>query len=120
MSALKKVELGVTFAQIVCGSCGGVYAITERYREQREKKCESWTCPYCNTGWGYSNHKTEAQLEKERHQQTLVRLNEEKAAREELERKLQRVGKGVCPECKRSFRDLERHMACKHGQEPRA
>ena len=32
-------------------------------------------------------------------------------------RKLNRVAKGICPECKRSFTNLARHMKCKHPRE---
>lgn len=103
----------VTLTQISCGECGGTYAINERYRQQSEQEARCWTCPYCRASWGYPG-KTEAQKERDRHQATLARLNDEKAARERLERKLKRVNRGVCPECNRSFQNLAQHMKCKH------
>ena len=113
MSALRQVELGVAFTQIDCGSCGGSYAINERYHDHCQERGKSWTCPYCKCGWGYSNKGLLAE-EKERHQKTLARLNTEIAEKEALARKLKRVDRGVCPKCNRTFRNLARHMACKH------
>ena len=36
--------------------------------------------------------------------------------KDKLARKLKRVGRGVCPECNRTFQNLASHMACKHGE----
>lgn len=118
--ALASIKVEVELTEINCGECGGVYAINERYREQQYKKGGVWTCPYCKTGWGYSGNSENEQLrrmledEKKRRNAALARENEERAAKEKLERKLKRVNRGVCPECNRSFANLARHMACKH------
>lgn len=116
------LQLAVTLTTVDCGECGGSYAINERYRRQCQDYGKSWTCPYCKTGWGFSGNgeleKTRAALaaEQERTKRALARENEERAAKDKLARKLKRVGKGVCPDCNRSFQNLARHMACKHGK----
>ena len=104
----------VTLTEINCGECGGTYAINERYRRQKQDNGGYWGCPYCKCEWGYG--KGELEKERERHQLTLSRLNEERVEKEKLERKLKRVDKGVCPHCNRTFRNLARHMDCKHKE----
>jgi len=106
------LDVAVTLTEINCGECGGTYAINERYRLQREEKSGYWTCPYCKCGWGYGTGTL--QKEKERHAATLSRLNEALAEKNAIERKLKRVGNGVCPHCNRHFQNLARHMKCKH------
>lgn len=109
------VQLAVTLTQMDCGVCGGTYAINERYRQQRYEKGGIWHCPYCQTDWGYE--KGELQRERERHQATLSRLNQEQAERQKVENKLKRVQRGVCPHCNRTFQNLAAHMACKHRKQ---
>ena len=111
---LANIQVYVELTQITCGGCGGTYAISERVRLHKEEKGEGWHCPYCKIGWGY--YKSAVQIEKEAHQRTLARLNDEIAERDRLARKLKRVDKGVCPHCKRTFRNLARHMDCKHKE----
>src|SRR5258708_12300645 len=106
---LAQVQLTVTLSEINCGKCGGTYAINERYREDCHEHGRSWNCPYCQTGWGYASKGLLAE-EQRRHQATLARLNEAAAARDQLARKLQRVQRGVCPQCNRSFHNLAPHM----------
>lgn len=111
----------VNLTEINCGECGGTYAINERYREQKYQKSGFWNCPYCQCSWGYGKGENaklreEVEAEKRRTQAALTRENEERAAKEKLERKLLRVGRGTCPECNRSFANLARHMNCKHGK----
>ena len=114
------LAVSVELTQINCGDCGGTYAINERYRLQKQRTGGTWTCPYCKTGWGYSGNsdnerlKRELEAERKRKHEALCRENEERAARERLERKLKRVNRGVCPECNRMFQNLAQHMKCKH------
>jgi len=119
--ALAAIQVTVELTEINCGECGGTYAINERYRLQKYQRGESWTCPYCRTGWGYAgnseNEKLRRELaaEKQRKEAALARENELRVEKEKVERKLKRVNRGVCPECNRSFQNLVRHMAGKHG-----
>ena len=110
--SLVNFQVTVELAQIICGNCGGTYAIADRVRTHKHEHGESWHCPYCQIGWGFN--KSQLVIEQERHQATLSRLNDALAAQAVLERKLKRVDKGVCPHCNRSFQNLARHMEHKH------
>lgn len=112
-------ELPVRLFTIDCGTCGGTYAINERYRNKKLEKGGFWHCPYCECSWGYGkgeNDKLKEELDAERQRKldALARANEAESARAKVERKLKRVQKGVCPCCNRTFSDLARHMATKH------
>jgi hypothetical protein len=116
---------------IQCGECGGTYAIQERYRAQRQEAGDGWNCPYCKCQWGYYGE-TEAQrlrrqlvqsqnsvvAERQRHDQTRADLRETElrriAQKGVTTRIKNRITKGVCPCCNRTFQDLQRHMAGKH------
>ena len=119
------------FYIVECGCCGGVYAILERVRLQKEREGKSWTCPYCDTGWGYSDNGTNAELKRElakaeqaikleRKQTEWARQDARnaknsargyKAAKTRIKN---RIAHGVCPCCQRTFENLARHMANKH------
>lgn len=113
------LALPIKLESVDCGRCGGSYALNERFIDTKREEGGSWHCPYCQSGWGYGGGelaKAKAALESERtrHAQTLARANEASAERDKAERKLKRVAKGICPECKRTFANLAQHMACKH------
>lgn len=121
-----KFAVQVELAEMNCGECGGVYAINERYREQQYKKGGTWTCPYCKTGWGYSGNseneklKRELEAERKRKLEALDRANaamfERDMAQKDLKRHLVRSKNGVCPCCKRTFKQLAAHMKTKHPE----
>ncbi len=104
----------VMLTEFSCGKCGGTYAINERYRLHQYERKGFWHCPYCQTDWGYAEG--ELQRVQKRLDAALSRENEERDAKEKAFRKLQRVQRGVCPHCNRSFQNLARHMACKHAK----
>lgn len=105
-----------------CITCGCVIGLQDEYYDERLRDHRDFHCPN-----GHQQHfssesdeeKAKRMLREEqaRHQRTLQRENDERAAKEKLERKLKRVGRGVCPECNRSFQNLARHMACQHKGE---
>ena len=103
-----------------CITCGVIFGVPANLVVQRKRDHKSFYCPNGHDQYypGESDVEKANRLlreERERHQRTLERENKERQAREQAERKLQRVGRGVCPECKRSFQNLARHMHCKHG-----
>lgn len=117
----------ISLTKIDCGSCGGTYAVNERYRADRARDGGGWTCPYCKCSWGYSqdneNLRLKRELEQKARELTAAKCDtlREKQLREAAEvreaksnRKLRRVHNGVCPCCKRTFSNLARHMATKH------
>jgi len=119
-------------------SCGGVYAIQEKFRLDKKEEGSSWTCPYCRTWWGYANNGTNAQLKREieekdkeiarqkanaeywhdRKQEAQAEAAHFRKSRDgvrgALARTRNRIGNGVCPCCNRSFSELLRHMETKH------
>lgn len=124
-----KFETSTRLAVINCGKCGGVYAITERHRGWCEDNRKSWNCPYCRTGWGFEYLKEQDRNEVEKakrlqeaaersarkawaeakHQANRARA--EKAAKTRIKN---RVSKGVCPCCNRTFQNLQQHMVTQH------
>ena len=113
------------FKTTTCITCGVIIAMNEDFYDRRLHDHRNYFCPSGHQQHFTSESKAEknARLlreEQERHKRTLARENAERAAKEKAERKLKRVGKGVCPECKRSFQNLARHMHCKHGIGPDA
>lgn len=125
------LKFEIELASITCGQCGGTYAINERYRADRQVDGGCWTCPYCRASWGYANNNENARLRKELDEQrartanALSRANlavaraDEAAARADkadkaLQRHKKRTAAGTCPCCKRTFQQLQRHMASKH------
>lgn len=120
-----------TDLQTISCQCGGVYAIGCAYYEQQRREGGSWTCPYCQSGWGFGGKGENAQLKKKllwqqaAHDQTLAELTDSRElvrvteSRRRAERgaktKLKnRIAKGVCPCCNRSFQNLHRHMTSQH------
>ena len=125
-----QIDVTVELTEFVCGECGGVYAISERFRKQcQDKGNRGWRCPYpdCNTTWGYYG-KTEAeklqdQLDCERQQrerisdqlkQTTRSLNAQRGATTRARNQLNRTKAGICPCCNRTFKQLAAHMKSQH------
>lgn len=127
------LELTVTLHSVSCGSCGGVYAINNSYRDKCYKEGLSWTCPYCKCGWGWGGKgenqilreqlaAKEAALTMERAHKAaaLTRANVAEVAKTKLEREATRgktrAAAGVCPCCPRTFVNLRRHLSTKHPE----
>lgn len=128
---MESLAYSVTLTTINCGCCGGVYAINEQYRAKCNQDGTGWHCPYCQVSWGYFSDNENAQLrrqleaakreaERERKRKEWA---EQEARHAELRARAQkgvatriknRVSKGVCPCCNRTFSDLARHMETKH------
>ncbi len=122
----------VELAEISC-KCGGVYAITERHRRSCQETGGSWTCPYCQTGWGFVGNSDNAKLKKEVEQnkrwaqqaQARARhagderdtaLRQKAAAKGQVTKLKNRAAAGVCPCCNRTFKQLATHMQMKHPE----
>ena len=125
MSAIHAISVQLT--EINCGVCGGVYAVNAMFHKHKQDKGGYWTCPYCKCDWGFDKSETELartqrELEEERKRRNdaLARANEAAAARDKAERALKRhktrAKNGVCPCCKRTFKQLARHMKSKHPE----
>lgn len=123
---------GVELHEVNC-SCGGVYAITESFHAQKHKEGGSWTCPYCQTGWGFRGNglneklrrdlaRKEAEVLRQRNvnaniqdtlQTTRHQLRAEKGAKTKLKK---RIADGMCPCCDRHFQNVHRHIKNQHPE----
>lgn len=127
----EKVNTTVELTTIEC-RCGGVYAITEKVRKQTYERCGGgWHCPYCRHEIGYFDNSEKDKLERElRNAKKREQWAREAASQARKERDLakrqasaqkaaktrikNRVARGVCPCCNRSFANLAAHMNTKH------
>ncbi len=112
-----------------CGECGVSFALPRQLNEENKKTGADWYCP---NGHCRVYRETEADRLRKELARKQAWLDQAKAStryqreqRERAERQLSatrgvitriknRVGKGVCPCCNRSFTDLRRHMDSKH------
>ena len=113
-----------TLVTETCIHCWARFAMPFELRDQRKKDHNSFFCVACGKGMIYSGESVEAKYkrlyhqEQQAHDQAKARARdaEEKAAN--LERTAKRLRKraanGVCPCCKRSFKELAAHMKTKH------
>ena len=120
---LAAVELTVNLTRVSCGECGGVYAINSRYHEQKREQGGFWNCPYCRCGWGFGesdNDRLKKQLKNTQKQLEWAQQDVKNAENRERGQKAaktrikNRIAKGVCPCCNRSFANLQKHMQTKH------
>lgn len=114
--------LTVTFWSVECFSCGTPFALSRDFYENRIADKKAWYCPN-----GHRQHFV-GQTDKEKLAQaraTITHLGDQKDAAQRsadsykghftrVKRQVERVEKGVCPHCNRSFADLRRHMESKH------
>lgn len=120
MAITSRVQLTV----MTCGSCGCDFAIPETMRAEKQRSGGRWYCPN-----GHSRVYSESDAAKYKRlyeSQFAATAKErenffaEQRRHEETQKKLRRVEKrvaaGVCPCCKRTFRQLSRHMQLKHSE----
>lgn len=112
---------------IDCPSCAAPYAINKDYVDRRRKDGKAWHCPYCQGITSFhgddENSKLRKELEAEKARK-LAALDEAnrlratndqlRAAESRLKKTVERVKKGVCPCCTRSFSNLRDHIKTKH------
>lgn len=108
-----------------CFNCGVTFGMTSALYNQRLNDHGSFYCP---NGHGQcfiaesDKERGERLLreEQERHKRTLQRANEATAARDAAKKSLaqakRRHAAGTCPCCKRTFKQMARHMATKHPE----
>lgn len=120
---LPAFNLSVEFVQETCISCGCPFGIPAGLHRELNNNHKLFYCPsgHGQLYPGESDVEKAKRLlleEQARHQRTLTRENAERAAREiaeaELKRHQKRAKNGVCPCCKRTFKQLATHMKTKH------
>ena len=130
LAAQTQVNSAADLCSIVCGRCGGIYAIAETYRQQKYQKGGYWNCPYCQCSWGFGTSEIdrlkaqlsakEREVEQERkrkewaQQEARITEHRRRALKGHLTKTKKRISHGVCPCCNRSFENLRRHMTTKH------
>jgi hypothetical protein len=112
------ITLQTSLELIICGKCGIEFAVPEYWRTKRLQDHHDFYCPN-----GHGQHfivETEAdKLRKElnqqiqSHDQTLAKLRDAEEQARKLERRLKH---GVCPCCRRTFTNLQRHMKTEHPE----
>lgn len=118
------VDVVVALVAMTCGDCGTAYGISRRYYDECVRDhSKHFHCPR-----GCRRHfvgKTEAERLKDQldcEQRETARLRGERdrkdrqlsAARGRITKIKNRVGRGVCPCCNRTFVNLGRHMQGQH------
>lgn len=101
-----------------CGECGMTFGVPQFWIEERRRVGGEFHCPN-----GHTRIFRETQNERLQRELTVAKCDA-LAKQHELDnatrlldsanRKIERVKKGVCPCCKRSFSNLRRHMKSKH------
>ncbi len=114
-----QLQQQITFEIYTCGECDSPIALSDRHEKNLRDTGETFFCP---RGHRRVFRDTETdRLRKKLDEQTrqATRYLQEKMdaekARDKAERKLKRVGRGVCPDCNRTFSNLARHMCSKHA-----
>lgn len=116
-----QLSIALNFEVITCYKCGVPFAVPGKLRQELIRTQENFYCPSGHSQH-YSGETTEQRLRKqlEEKEKTITRQTIEKIQLEgqvdKLNRKLKRVHNGTCPCCKRSFKDLQRHMKTKHPE----
>ena len=114
----------VQFRRVRCYKCAIPFWVPEVFNQDRHRLGDSFYCP---AGHGQVYSESDAEKEAKRLRAMLAdstrngtylltRLGAAQTERDKLSRKLKRVGRGVCPDCNRTFQNLGRHMACKHAK----
>ncbi len=110
--------------EVTCGKCGIQFAMPAAFQRERQEKGGSFYCP---NGHSRIYRETDVvRLTKERdravkekewaQQETKTARHAEATVRGKLKAQSQRVHAGVCTCCKRNFKQLRRHMRCKHPE----
>lgn len=112
-----------------CWRCGVVYGVTKELNNRRRMDGKSTYCPNGHAGCYLETEKdrlkkqverekrarleTEGQLETEKRYTNRLR-NEKRALKGAATKLKKRIAAGVCPCCRRTFKQLARHMENKH------
>lgn len=121
-----------TYTLVTCYKCSIAFAVPDEFDTARRRDHTSFYCP-AGHGQVYKSKSDVEQLReevaiKQRSAEFWQRRSEEKArevvsanhrlraTRGVVTKIKRRVGKGVCPCCNRTFRDLARHMEGQHPE----
>lgn len=124
------LTVATTYAFISCCECGLSFAVSEKFKADLRRSGNEFWCPNGHkqryTETTADKLRKELQREKEAHERTRScvhsadqRTEAEKRSHSATKGKLtkthNRIKRGVCPFCNRSFENLRRHMETKHS-----
>lgn len=116
-----------TLEPVNCAQCDTLFGLSARHIVELKRTHASFMCPN-----GHGNHwpgesdierankRAEFWQDRARQQENETRAERHKAsvARGQVTRIQNRIHAGVCPDCHRTFKNVARHMASKHGAKP--
>jgi hypothetical protein len=114
----------VSMNTYTCWVCGTPFAVATKLIEAKRRDNKTLFCPSgCRLGLGESeSDKLRRQLDDQQRatQRANNRLQQERrshaSTKGQLTKTKKRVANGVCPCCKRSFAQLQRHMKSQHPE----
>lgn len=121
---MKMTTISTEIVIIGCGECGGPIALTKRQQQQLKDNHKTFYCPVGHSRYYPALNEAEqlrADLEQEleyslklksSNDDLLLKLSDQN---KELKRVNRRAEVGVCQKCHRTFVNVQRHMATKHG-----
>lgn len=114
---------------ITCNSCGIRFDVPDLWAVTRQRDLKTFYCPNGHPLTYRESETDKLRRERDRLKQQMARVEQdalqERTLRKEAERQASarkgvvtrlknRVAKGVCPCCNRSFENLQRHMSGQH------
>jgi hypothetical protein len=119
------VAYNIELEKLSCGECGMIFAVPSHWLNARREENENGGNFFCPNGHPRQFRETEVaklkrqlEAEKKRVEWEKARADradrEAAAARGQVTKLRNRIQKGVCPACQRSFQNLRRHMETKH------
>lgn len=126
---MSDIIIGMTKMQ--CGECGIEFAVPDAFYNERknDRPRLGWYCPNGHSRIFCEGESDKLRRERDRLVQRLAEkddaIRQQREQREAAERRAaaargqvtkikNRVGRGVCPCCNRSFENLSRHMSSQH------
>lgn len=128
-------SVNAMFVEEDCITCGISFCMTQGFKNQKLRDKTTFYCPNGHE-MHYIGENVEKRLRRELEEQKKIteyhreraKSNERRAIamkavatrrNNEKIRVMARIHAGVCPHCNRTFQNLSRHMATKHGRGPR-
>jgi Zn finger protein HypA/HybF involved in hydrogenase expression len=115
---------GLSIRFITCSECGVYFGFPQHSVDAKQNNGGTFWCPN-----GHSQAWQVTTVEKQRRQIEKLQQNEARLMQErqaEIDKRFaaekrelalkRRIGKGTCPCCKRTFTNVQRHMAHKHPE----
>jgi len=120
------VSKTVHYTLLHCGECDIDFGVPDEFYRERKEDGKSWYCPrgHCRVFRDSDLDRTRKMLEEANRRNSSLatdltntqnKLNKVVKEKRRIEN---RIEKGVCPCCNRTFLNLQKHMATKHPEFP--